>query len=133
MFGKCTKPIVPIGEKVFYLPLKTANVHTKKGEPKMYEGIWLGTNSRTEEVFIGTRRGVVKCRTVKRLPARERWCKNLLHEMKGTTWQPVPGYKSDHVPVEIDEEGQKVSRETETKTTRQATTAYLVKKTLRQP
>ena len=77
----------------------------------MYEGIWLGVNGRTEEVFIGTRVGVAKCRTVKRLPGRERWDAHLLHEMQGTTWQPVPGYKSDHVPVEISEDSNKIGRE----------------------
>ena len=34
-------------------------------------------------------------------------------EMQGNTWQPVPGYKSDLVPVEIDEDGQKNEREEE--------------------
>ena len=52
----CTKPIVPIGGKVLYLPLKTADIHSHKGEPKMFEGIWCGVNARTEEVFIGTER-----------------------------------------------------------------------------
>ena len=110
---ECAKPIVPVGEKVLYLPLKTAEIHRNKGEPKMFEGIWLGINGRTEEVFIGTRKGVVKCRTVQRLPEDERWDTKLLHEMQGTTWQPVPGYKSDHVPVEIDHEGRKAHREEE--------------------
>ena len=110
---ECKKPIVPVGEKVLYLPLKTATIHRKKGEPKMYEGIWFGINGRTEEVFIGTERGVVKCRTIKRLPEDEQWDAELIHKMKGTTWQPVPGYKSDHVPVEIDEGGKKSDREEE--------------------
>ena len=79
----------------------------------MFEGIWLGVNGRTEEVFVGTRRGVIKCRTVHRLPEEDRWDAKLLHEMQGTTWQPVPGYKSDHVPVEIDQDGRKVHREQE--------------------
>ena len=61
---KCSKPICIIGEKVLYLPLRTASIHTKKAEPKMFEGIWLGVDGRTG-VFIGTKTGVVKCRTVK--------------------------------------------------------------------
>ena len=71
----------------------------------MSEGIWLGTNGRTQEVFIGTGAGVVKCRTIKRLPEEEKWDANLISFMKGTTWQPVPGIKSDHVPVEIYPDG----------------------------
>ncbi len=73
-----------------HLPLKTADIHAIKGEPKMFEGIWCGVNARTEEVFIGTKKGVVKCRAVKRLPEDQRWDAKLLHEMEGTTWQPVP-------------------------------------------
>ena len=65
----CAKNRVPIGEKVLYLPLKTASIHGKEGEPKMEEGIWLGLNGRTEQVFVGTERGVIKCRTIKRLLA----------------------------------------------------------------
>ena len=79
----------------------------------MHEGIWLGVNGRTEEVFIGTPAGVVKCRTIKRLPEENRWDAKLLNTMQGTTWQPVPGYKSDHVPVEIDKEGKKSERQNE--------------------
>ena len=78
---KCNKTIVPIGEKVLYLPLKTASIHTKKGEPKMDEGIWLGVNGRTEEVFIGTERGVVKCRTVRRMPDDKCWDGELISRM----------------------------------------------------
>ena len=76
----------------------------------MEEGIWLGINGRTEEVFIGTERGVVKCRTIKRLPEDKCWDASLIHKMQGATWQPVPGYKSDHVPVEINENGTKADR-----------------------
>ena len=37
----------------------------------------------------------------------------MLHEMEGTTWQPVPGHKSDHVPVEIHPDGTPSSRANE--------------------
>ena len=76
----------------------------------MFEGIWCGVNGRTGEVFIGTKRGVVKCRTVRRLPEDQRWDATLLYEMEGTTWQPVLGHKSDHVPVEIHSDGNPISR-----------------------
>lgn len=109
----CDKPLAICGEKVMYLPLKTATSHADKGEPQMYEGIWLGVNSRTEEVLIGTRRGVVKCRTTKRLPEGQRWDATLVREMKGTHWQPVPGHLPDHTPVEIKEDGSKAGREEE--------------------
>ena len=76
----------------------------------MFEAIWLGINSRTGEVFVGTEQAMVTCRTSKRLPEPERWDAKPLHNMEGTTWQPVPGYKSDHVPVEIEDDGKKAKR-----------------------
>ena len=63
----------------------TASTHADKGEPNMFEGIWRGISARTEEVSVGTGRGVVKCRTVKRLSEPDRRDAKLLHEMWGTT------------------------------------------------
>ena len=57
----------------------------------MEEGIWLGVNGRTEEVFIGTGKGVVKRRTVRRLPNDKCWDGGMINKMQGTTWQPLPG------------------------------------------
>ena len=110
---RCGKPLAQIGEKVIYLPLKTASIHEAKAQPRMQEGIWLGANARTEEVFIGTALGVAKCRTFKRLPDSEGWNAKKAHGMRGTTWQPVPGYRSDHVPVEINDKGVASRREAE--------------------
>ena len=33
----------------------------------------IGVNARTEEVLVGTTKGVVKCRTVRRFPEEQRW------------------------------------------------------------
>ena len=52
----------------------------------------------------------MKCRTIKRLPEDTCWDASLLNRMQGTTWQPVPGYKLDHIPVEIDDNGTKAER-----------------------
>lgn len=95
---------------MLYLPLRTASVHDAKAHAKMEHGIWLGVNARTEEVFIGTKKGVVTCRTIRRLAEAERWDAKLVHEMEGTTWQPVPDIKSDHTPAETDDDGTPHSR-----------------------
>ena len=58
---KCVTPLVPFGESVMYLPMRTAS--SSKGEPARKVGIWLGIIERAEETFIGTRNGVIKCRT----------------------------------------------------------------------
>ena len=65
----------------------------------------MGTNARTEETFIGTGSGVVKCRTTQRFLDDKKWDAELINSMPGTTWKPVPGHQSDHVPVEIRPDG----------------------------
>ena len=65
----------------------------------MRDGIWLGIIERTEEHLIGTEHGVVKCRTGQRLPGNQRWDWTMVTSIPGTTWKPVPGHQSDHVPV----------------------------------
>ena len=67
---KCTTPLVPFGEPVMYLPMRT--VRRDKGDVAKKPGIWLGIIARTQEVLIGTEDGVVKCRTVTRLPDEEK-------------------------------------------------------------
>ena len=99
----CAVPIAPFGESVMHLPLTT--VKRNKGEPVKKMGVYLGTNERTEESVIGIDRGVVKCRSINRLVKEDRWNKDIVLNMRGTTWEPVPGVDGDHVPVDIDEDG----------------------------
>ena len=97
----CMVPLVPFGETVMYLPLQTAS--GSKGEPVKRQGVWLGTIERTEETIIGTTKGIVKCRTVNRLAPNERWDAIAVLGVKGVPWEPIPGKRSMHIQVEIDE------------------------------
>ena len=106
-------PLVPFGETVLYLPLKV--VRRSKGDTAMKYGIWLGVIERTEEVLIGTRQGVVKCRTVTRLPDGEKWRADVIESMKGLPWEPVPGRQSATIPVAIQENGDVIADEAEAK------------------
>ena len=99
----CSVPIASFGETVLYLPLTT--VKRNKGDPVKRMGIYLGTNERTEESLIGTARGVIKCRSIDRLTKGDRWNRDAVLNMKGTTWEPVPGVDGNHVPVDIDDKG----------------------------
>ena len=99
----CAVPIAPFGETAMYRPLTI--VKRSKGEPVKRIGVYLGTNERTEEPFIGTTKGVVKCRSMDRLTEAERWNQEAVIGMKGTIWEPVPGSDSQHVPVSIDDTG----------------------------
>ena len=67
--------------------------------------MYLGTNERTEETFIGIEYGVVKRRSMNRLPPEDKWSREGVLQMKGTTWKHVPGVDGQHVPVDIDETG----------------------------
>ena len=107
----CVVPLVPFGETVMYLPLKT--VHKNKGMPSKRVGVWIGVSERTEEILIGTRNGVVKCRIVERLGAKERWNKDAVLGMVGTPWEPVPGKNDQHIPVDIAEDGENMGSESE--------------------
>ena len=100
---RCAVPIVPFGEAVMYLPLRTAK-HSK-GEAAKKIGIWLGTLERTEETLIGIVNGVIKCRTVNRLAEDERWNSKLTLGMRGVPWEPVQGKTGQHIPVEIGADG----------------------------
>ena len=85
----CMTPMVPFGETVLYLPLKT--VHRNKGTPAKKAGVWLGVSERTEEVLIGTNRGVIKCSAVERFSDGDEWNRHNVLEMVGTPWEHVPG------------------------------------------
>ena len=100
----CAVPLAPFGESVMYLPLRTLK-HTK-GKAAKQPGVWLGVNERTEETLIGTRHGVVKCRTVSRLAGGDQWSRSAVLEMRGLPWEPVPGKPGQHIPVNINEHGQ---------------------------
>ena len=80
----CNRPICQIGESMLHLPLDSPKTDDKKCEPKMREGIWLGTSERTEENLIGTSNGVVKCPTAKRRPESSQWNARQLNETIGS-------------------------------------------------
>ena len=97
--GKSSKrPVANFGEKVLYMPLKTERLKMDKVEPKMKEGLWLGIRHRSDEAIIGTTGGVVKARTIRRLPKDQRWDQALINNLRGTPRRPIPGVESDHIP-----------------------------------
>lgn len=110
---RCVTPLVPFGETVLYLPLK--KVRRSKGDTAMKCGIWLGVIERIEEVLVGTRQGVVKCRAVTRLLDGEKWRADVIESMKGLPWEPVIGRQSATTPVAIQENGDVIAYEAEAK------------------
>ena len=100
---RCVAPVIPFGEHVQYLPLKT--VHKSKGEAARRSGVWLGNNERTEESIVGTPHGVIKCRTHNRMDSDHRWNPDVILSMRGTPSEPVLGRTDGMIPVSIDEHG----------------------------
>ena len=70
-------------------------------EDRWFEGLFLGVQDKSDEVLIGRRDGVVKARTVKRLHGVQRRDADLVKEMRGTPWEPVPGDLADDAAVPI--------------------------------
>lgn len=89
---QCKLPMVPFGEAVMYLAMKTAS--RSKGELARRIGLWLGTIERTEETIIGTQAGVVKCRTVNRLSDKDQWNAELVTNMQGVPWITEDWYRN---------------------------------------
>ena len=54
---------------------------------------------RSDEILIGTTRGDIKTRTLRRRVEEEQWYNEFDKSIKGEPRQPVPGINSDHVPA----------------------------------
>ena len=83
--------------------MKTATA--SKGEPARKPGVWLGVIERSEEMIIGTKDGVVKCRTLSRLSKDDQWSREMVLQTKGLPWEPIPGKNGMHIPVDIEGNG----------------------------
>ena len=70
-------------------------------EDTFLDGIFLGMRLRSDEILIGTARGVIKTRTLRRRVEEEQWDPEFAKSIKGEPRQPVPGINSDHVPAAI--------------------------------
>ena len=70
-------------------------------EDTFLDGIFLGMRLRSDEILIGTARGAIKTRTLRRRVEEEQWDPEFAKSIKGEPRQPVPGINSDHVPAAI--------------------------------
>ena len=67
-------------------------------EDTFLDGIFLGMRLRSDEILIGTARGVIKTRTLRR---RVEWDPEFAKSIKGRPRQPCLGINSDHVLAAI--------------------------------
>ena len=78
-------PLCEFAESVWYLP--NVNVKKKnKTEDNWFKGIWLGKDMTDNDNIIGTPDGIIKCRSVRRLPKSESYDRDLLLKIKATPW-----------------------------------------------
>ena len=81
------------GESVWYLIPKSRGKNKIKS--RWASGIWLGIREESGEAIIGTSKGVIKVRTVRRKGSdAERWDVSAIDAMVGTPWEPQPGVDS---------------------------------------
>ena len=96
---------VKIGEAIWFLKPRTKGKN--KGESRWGEGICLGIREESGEYIIGTQKGVIEVRTVRRRGSHEeRWKFQDFIEMKGTPWEPIPGKRSDEIQIRIQDRNQ---------------------------
>ena len=56
---------------------------------------------KSGESIIGTLSGVIKSKTLRRLPEEQRWCAEYVLSIRGVPSNPVPGVGGDHIPIEV--------------------------------
>ena len=93
-------PSAQFGEPVWWMPLQPSNRRLGPLDSRFKQGRYLGPMDGSNTVLVGTASGVVKARTIKRLPPGERWTGSLLDEAQGSELAPN-ALKNDGVRVGI--------------------------------
>ena len=93
--------VAEFGEKIMYMTSKNTSKSAPKADAKFHDGVWLGLRMKSDESIVGTPNGVIKAKTVRRLPEEQRWCAEDVLSMRGVQSNPVPGVGGDHVPVDV--------------------------------
>ena len=99
---KYQKPMVPWLEAIMYQPEEKKRMH--KYDDRACTGLFLALVPRSNEVVVGTPHGVVKARSVRRLPPLQRKNVELVNALQGVPWQPDPKSGDDRIRVRISAE-----------------------------
>ena len=86
--GKRCIDDVPFGEIVWYRELHASGARIRSLATRWKVVVWLGHTHNSSEVLIGTLNGVVRAWAVRRRPAEERWCNNIIGAMTATPKDP---------------------------------------------
>ena len=105
-------PEIPkFGESIMFKPAKTVAI--QKDQSRWRTGIWLGFIDDTNEHIIGTNRGTLKCRAIRRYDTTGQFNIIEIEEMRGSPWEPIPGRNTLRIPTNIEETGEVVNDEGE--------------------
>ena len=85
---RAVHPLAQFGERVWWMPLQPSNRRLGPLDSRFEQGRYLGPMDGSITVLVGTASGVVKARTIKRLPPGERWTVSLLDEAQGSEVTP---------------------------------------------
>ena len=70
---RAVPPLAQFCERVRWMPLQPSNRRLGPLDSRFEQGRYLGPMDGSNTVLVGTASGVVKARTIKRLPSGERW------------------------------------------------------------
>ena len=57
-----------------------------KWDARWGEGVFLGIRAISNEVYVGTPEGVIKCRAIRRRVIDQRWNLDLFNRVRGVPW-----------------------------------------------
>ena len=98
---KCDVPTEKLGGKVWYKELKSKTEHRDKLEPEWKEGLWLGHARTFNEIYMGTRNGVVRAWGIRKKPEAEQGDGQLIKEMRGTPAKPDLNKAGSTIPITV--------------------------------
>lgn len=78
------------GEKAHWRRAVATGQRNNKLDSICTEGVYLGHKTLSSESIVGNKDGVLKTRTVRRMPAEERWSHALVMEVAGAPWKCSP-------------------------------------------
>ena len=81
------RPICEFGECVYYkIPKRMIGPDLNKWDGRWAIGVFAGVRAISNEIYVGTSQGVIKCRAIRRRIPDDRWDAGLLNKFTGTPW-----------------------------------------------
>ncbi len=81
------QPLCEVGETIMFRVPAAKKKSQREFEANWHEGLWLGRETSSVEVLIGTSIGVFKAKRVRRLPSSSKFNKQLLGKLKTVPWK----------------------------------------------